>query len=255
MPRLSYLVPPRITRALRRTAPRDDHPVRRDGLFGDFPDWASAQAASQPYQTDLAVYGQITDQVRLGKARSGRNLMPILTGICMANDDGATRVLDFGGNLGVIYFDVTRILPGRISDWRMVDCQDVVDYGSANYADSKLSFFTSSDSACRDFLPNMILCSHTLQYLEKPYDALEMLSALNSTVIVLHELPVAEHERFMIQRLPEGLGGTERPVQILSSRRLAAALSSYDLVAEMDLPLWAPYIDARHAAQVYRRRL
>ena len=248
MPRLLDIVPPRLTQAFRRS-------VHRDGLFGEFPDWASALAASKPYETDLTVYGEITDKVRLGKAGSGRNLMPILAGIAMAFESGASRVLDFGGNLGVVYFDVARVLPDCISEWRVVDCQEVVSYGNANYANGKLAFFTSLESACRDFIPTMVLCSHTLQYLERPYDTLAMLSSFKPAVIVLHELPVAERERFMIQRLPEGLGGTERPIQILSSGRLAAALSSYDLIADIDLPPWDPYIDARHAAQVFRRRL
>ena len=255
MPRLSDFVPPLLTRAFRRDERPDGPPVHRDGLYGDFPDWAAALAASKPYETDLGVYGQITDRVRLGEAGSGRNLMPILAGIAMASDNGSSRVLDFGGNLGMVYFDVVRVLPDRISEWRVVDRQEVVSYGNANYADGKLAFFTSLESACRDFMPNLVLCSHTLQYLEKPYAALAMLSALKPAVIVLHELPVAEHERFMIQRLPEGLGGTERPVQILSSGKLAAALSSYDLIADTDLPPWDPCIDARHAAQVFRRRL
>ena len=239
-PRPSDLVPPLLTRAFRRSVRRDDLSVRRDGpgLYGDFPDWASALAASKPYETDLAVYGQITDTVRQGEAGSGRNLMPILAGIVMALDGARTRVLDFGGNLGVVYFDVTHVLPDRISEWRVVDCEEVASYGNANYADDKLAFFTSMEAASRDFTPNMVLCSHTLQYLENPYDTLAKLSALKPAVIVLHELPVAEHERFMIQRLPEGLGGTERPIQILSSGRLAAALSSYDLFADMDLPPW-----------------
>jgi putative methyltransferase (TIGR04325 family) len=255
-PRLSDLVPPLLTRAFRRPVRRDDLVVRHDGpgLFGDFPDWASALAASTPYETDLAVYGKITDKVRLGEAGSGRNLMPILAGIALASDGRANRVLDFGGNLGVVYFDVAQVLLDRIAEWRVVDCQEVVSYGNANYADGKLAFFTSLESACRDFSPDMVLCSHALQYVEKPYDTLTMLSAVKPAVIVLHELPVAEHERFMIQRLPEGLGGTERPIQILSSGRLAAALSSYDLIADTDLPPWDPYIDARHVAQVFRRR-
>jgi putative methyltransferase (TIGR04325 family) len=172
----------------------------------------------------------------------------------LATESGVNHVLDFGGNLGVVYFDVARVLSDRIFDWRVVDCQEVVSYGNVNFANGKLGFFTSLESACRNFTPNMVLCSHTLQYLEKPYETLAMLSALKPPVIVLHELPVAERERFMIQRLPEGLGGTERPIQILSAGRLAAALSSYDLIADTDLPPWDPYIDARHAAQVFRRR-
>lgn len=254
MPRLSDIVPPLLTQAFRNSARRDDLVVRRDGLSGDFPDWASALAASKPYETDLALYGQITDKVRLGQARSGRNLMPILAGIAVAFDAAGNRVLDFGGNLGVVYFDVAHVLPDRIAEWRVVDCQEVVSHGNANYADDKLAFFTSVEAACRDFTPNMVLCSHTLQYLEKPYDTLATLSALEPAVIVLHELPVAERERFMIQRLPESLGGTERPIQVLSSGRLAAALASYDLIADTDLPAWDPDIDARHAAQVFQRR-
>jgi putative methyltransferase (TIGR04325 family) len=247
MPRLSHIVPPFVAQALRRSE-------RRDGLFGDFPDWASALAASKPYETDLTAYGQITERVRLGKGGSGRNLMPILAGIGLALDTEGNRVLDFGGNLGMVYFDVARVLPERIAEWRVVDRQDVVSFGNANYADGKLAFFTSLEAACRDSMPNMVLCSHTLQYLENPYATLAMLTALKPAVIVLHELPVAQRERFMIQRLPESLGGTERPIQILSSSRLAAALSGYDLIADTELPPWDPYIDARHAAQVFRRR-
>lgn len=247
MPRLSDIVPPLLMQALRRS-------VRRDGLFGDFPDWASALAASKPYETDLTIYGEITDKVRLGAAGSGRNLMPILAGIAIASERGVNRVLDFGGNLGMVYFDVASILPDRALEWRVVDLQEIVNYGNVNYANGKLAFFMSVESACRDFNPDLILCSHTLQYLEKPYDALAMLGALNAAVIVLHELPVAERERFMIQRLPESLGGGERPIQILSSSKLATALSSYDLIAETDLPTWDPYIDARHVAQVFQRR-
>jgi putative methyltransferase (TIGR04325 family) len=244
-------LPEIVQKGLKRACRRSK---RRDGLFGDFPDWTAALAASQPYETDLTVYGQITDKVRLGEGGSGRSLMPILAGIAAASDDGSTQVLDFGGNLGMVYFDVARVLPDRIFDWRVVDRQEVASYGNANYANDKLAFFTSLESACRDFNPNMVLCSHTLQYLEKPYETLAMLSALKPAAIVLHELPVAERERFMIQRLPEGLGGTARPIQILSYPGLAAALSSYDLIADMDLPAWDLYIDARHAAQVYRRR-
>jgi putative methyltransferase (TIGR04325 family) len=245
--RLSNIVRARFTQAFGRY-------VRRDGLFGDFPDWASALAASSHYETDLAVYAQITDKVRQGRAGSGRNLIPILAGIALGSDVGVNRILDFGGNLGFVYFDVARVLPNSISEWRVVDCQEVVSYGNANYANDNLAFFTSLEAACQDFIPSMVLCSHTLQYLEKPYDTLAMLSALKPPVIVLHELPVAERERFMIQRLPESLGGTERPIRILSSGRLAAVLSSYELIADTDLPPWDPCIDARHAAQVFLRR-
>jgi putative methyltransferase (TIGR04325 family) len=242
---------PLLSRALRRTPPNDDGVQGRVGLFGDFLDWASALAASRPYETDLKVYGQITDKIRLGESGSGRNLMPILAGIAMASNN---RVIDFGGNLGFVYFEVARVAPDRISEWRVVDCKEVVSYGNANYANDKLSFYTSLEAASQDFSSSMVLCVHTLQYLERPYDTLAMFSALKPAVIVLHELPVAERERFMIQRLPEGLGGTERPVQILSADRLAAAMSSYELIADTDLPPWDPYIDARQAAQVYRRR-
>lgn len=252
--RLSGVVAARAAQALRRRRRREEVPVDRTGLFGEFSDWAAALAASKPYETDLAVYARITDEVRLGRAGSGRNLMPILAGLAAASRTGASRVLDFGGNLGMVYFDVARVLPNRISKWHVVDVQDVVSYGDANYANGTLAFFTSLEAACREFVPDMVLCSHALQYLAKPYEMLAKLNELGSAVIVLHELPVAERERFMIQRLPEGLGGTERPIQILSSGRLEAALPSYELIADMDLPPWDPDIDARHVAQVFCRR-
>lgn len=251
---LSALIPRRTPHVAPASSGGGSIPVRPVGLSGDFPDWQSALAASQPYETDLVAYGQVTDRVRLGESGSGRNSMPILAGLALTSPGEVVNVLDFGGNLGMVYYDIARALPKRAFDWRVVDCEDVARHGNAVYADDRLSFSESVESACRDFLPDLVLCSHTLQYLEEPYETLGMLCALQPTVIVLHELPVGEAERFMIQRLPESLGGTERPVQILANGRLTAALAGYEPIAEMDLPAWDPHIDARHVAQVYRRR-
>jgi len=239
---LADMLPPILMHAINRNC-------QNHNFFGDYPTWEAALADAAPYQTDLNAYGAITERIRRGEATSGRNLMPILAGVLL----GGGKVIDYGGNLGFIYFEVARLMASRIEWWRIVDLPRVVDYGNAHLADGKLAFFDAADKALDGGAPDVVICSHTLQILVEPYATLTSLLEKEPEILILHELPVGR-ERIMIQRLPPALGGGAFPARILSEAKLDDATSRYKMIAEMNLPAWAPFEGVRQVARLYKRK-
>jgi putative methyltransferase (TIGR04325 family) len=239
-------LPPILLRLLLRV-------LGRSSLTGDYPNWEAALSASAPYKTDLRVYGRLTEEVRIGQKRSSRLLSPLLTAILMAG--GQARVLDFGGNLGFVYFDACRLAASNIDWWHVVDLQEIVTYGNQNFSNQKLRFFASIDQAVAVGTPNIVLCFHVLQYLASPFEYISTLMSLSPALFVLHEFPIADRQRFMVQHLLPELGGGSRPVRIFSEREIAEAFVGYDLLEEIVLRPWdRALVGARQVARIYRRR-
>jgi putative methyltransferase (TIGR04325 family) len=245
--RRSDLLPPALLRVLLRA-------LGRATLRGDYPSWESALAASAPYGTDLSVYARITEKIRTGDGRSSRILSPLFSAILLAG--GTARVLDFGGNLGQVYFDTCRFAERHIDSWSVVDLPDVVALGNATFANGRLRFFPTIEDALAREIPNVVLCFHVLQYLQSPFEYLSRLISSAPALIVLNEFPVADRERFMVQHLLPELGGGCRPVRIFCDAQVAAALAGYELLEEIMLPPWDPtLVGARHVSRIYRRLL
>jgi len=244
--RRTDLLPPALTRLLLRA-------MGRATLRGDYPSWEAAAAASAAYRNDLVVYGRLTEEIRAGAGTSSRIISPLLAAILLAG--GRARVLDFGGNLGQVYFDVCRRAAEHIESWSVVDFGDVVALGNARFADTKLRFFPTIEDALVGGNPNVVLCFHVLQYLQSPFEYLSRLTAWAPAAVVLNELPVGDRERFMVQHYLPELGGGLRTVRIFSESQLAAALADYDLIEEVVLPPWDPLlVGVRHVSRVYQRR-
>lgn len=243
--RRSDVLPPALTRVLLRA-------LGRTTLRGCYPDWESALAVSAPYATDLAIYARITEEIRAGLSTSSRILSPLFSAILQAG--GRARVLDFGGNLGEVYFDAIRLAGRHIESWSVVDLPDVVALGNARFADKKLGFFLTIEDVLARETPDVVLCFHVLQYLCSPMEYLSRLTSFAPLLIVLNEFPVGDRERFMVQHLLPELGGACRPVRIFSDAQIAAALAAYELIEEISLPPWDPsLVDAKHVSRIYRR--
>jgi putative methyltransferase (TIGR04325 family) len=244
--RRADLLPPALRRVLLRA-------LGRATLRGDYGSWQSALAASAPYWTDLSIYARMTEEIRAGRGTSSRILSPLLSAILLAGD--GARVLDFGGNLGQVYFDVARFAGRHIQSWSVVDLEDVVALGNARFANDRLHFFPTIEDVLTRETPNVVLCFHVLQYLESPFEVLARLTSFAPTLLVLNEFPVADRERFMVQHVMPALGRGSLPVRIFCDAQITAALADYELVEEIGLPAWdRTLVDARHVSRLYRRR-
>ncbi|MGH8218263.1 MAG: methyltransferase, TIGR04325 family [Steroidobacteraceae bacterium] len=243
----SELLPPAIERWLLRLA-------GRASLRGDFPSWQAALAASAAYRTDVSIYGRFAEEARSGKRSSSRLLSPLLAAMLLAG--GRPRVLDFGGNLGHVYFDLVRLRGDCAASWSVVDLEDIVAYGNVNFSNENLHFYESIGAACGAAgNPNVVLLFHVLQYLPSPWEYVAQLKAVEPECIVLNEFPVGRRERFMIQDVLPELGGGSRPVRIFDEADVAAAFAGYDLIEELRLPPWDRALaGAAHVARLYRRK-
>jgi putative methyltransferase (TIGR04325 family) len=244
--RRSDLLPPVLTRLALKA-------LGRSSLTGNYRSWKAALAASSPYQTDLSVYGRLAEEVRIGRRKTMRALTPLLAAILLAG--GRARILDFGGNLGFVYFEVSHLADDCIEWWNVVDLPDIVAHGNQHFAERKLRFFPTIEQALVAGTPNIVLCFHVLQYLEAPFEYISRLMSFAPDFFVLHEFPIADRERFMVQHLLPQLGGRSRPVRIFSQHEVAKAFIDYDLIEETALPSWdRTLVGAWHVARIYRRR-
>jgi putative methyltransferase (TIGR04325 family) len=239
------LLPPMLTRALRKLWPRY-------GFFGDYPTWDAAVAAAHPYETDFSIYGPIAESIRRGEQEPGLTFLAVLSGILLAGD--CVRVLDFGGGLGVGYLRIARAIPDRIDWWRVVELPPVVEYGRTHFADGKLSFFTSVDEALVDETPDVLLCGAIIHCLENPYDTLAMLLRTQPRILILDRVPLHRRERIMVSVRPEG---KSMPIRILADNKLDRVIEGYELIGEHyigSLELQNPTLaDVRYVARLYRR--
>lgn len=243
--RPSEILPPVMTRLILRC-------LGRSTIRGDYPDWRSAAAASAPYATDLETYARLADAIRAGRASSSRTLSPLLAAILLSGS--SARILDFGGGLAHLYFEVVRLAPRSITSWNIVDLPDVVALGNHRFADGKLRFFGTLAESAADGAPDIVLLSHTLQYLERPFELLRQLMELGPSCVVLLELPIAARERFVIQHLLAELGGGSRPARIFRQSDITSALVGYRLLEEIELQPWDRTLaGARHVSRLYLR--
>jgi putative methyltransferase (TIGR04325 family) len=125
-----------------------------------------------------------------------------------------------------------RVIPDRIEWWRVVELSEVVEYGRANFADKKLSFFTSTNEALAGAKPDVIICEGVLQYLEDPYATLTALIKTQPRILIIGRLPLHQLERFMVQRVWPELGGASLAYRVLAEDKVKSATRGYKLIAE-----------------------
>jgi hypothetical protein len=66
-------------------------------------------------------------------------------------------------------------------------------------------------------------------------------------------LPISEMTRdYGIQILEDSLGGSSRPFQFLTNSQIETSLSGYEMLAEIELPDWAPRVPkTKQVARLY----
>ena len=82
-------------------------------------------------------------------------------------------ILDYGGSLGSSFFQNKNFL-SNISNlnWCIIEQEHFVECGIENFQNDNLSFYYDLDSFFDKNIPNIVLFSSVLQYLEKPYELL-----------------------------------------------------------------------------------
>ena len=215
---------------------------------GDYPDWAAARAASAGYD-HAAVLARVlaaTREVHAGRAHWERDGMafsepmgetPLLAALRQAVPASGRllRVVDFGGALGSTWWQHRMALRAfaRVK-WRVVEQPHYVAAGG-EFADDQLSFHLSLADALAADVPDVILLSSVLPYIESPLALLRDIAAQRPAHVIIDRTPLvcAGPTRLAVQHTPLELGGGSYPCWLFERSGLLAPLDgAYEVAAE-----------------------
>lgn len=200
---------------------------------GPYSNWQEAQSAGPGYD-NAAIFERVRDaalRVKQGQAVYERDSVcfaeesfhwPVLAGLlaAAAQTGGELRVLDFGGAFGSVY-NQHRLFLDRLGSvsWHVIEQPHVVAFGRSHFEDGRLRFFSSIDESVQIQVPNVALFSSVLQYLERPFDALERVLKVAPSVLIVDRTSVCSGlvDRLFVQHVPEKLFKAALPVHVFSS--------------------------------------
>ena len=233
---IKEILPPFISNGLRSIS------RNRNRWTGNYPDWASAVAASSGYDTKVIfnIVRKAAAAVRDGEALWERDstcyqkeefnwqLLACLMTVA-SRTGGVLHVLDFGGALGSTYMQHRRIISGLSEcSWNVVENSQIVTCGKMEFQNEVLEFHDGIEQCFAAKPVNVVLFSGVLQYVENPYAVLEQIIKQNPTAIIIDRTPFAKrNERITIQHVPSSIYHANYACRFLDQGRVEALLARF----------------------------
>ena len=239
---IKQLVPPLFFTLLKKAG--------KYGWSGDYESWQKAKELTHTYDDSV-----ILDKVKLAllKVKSGEGVYerdsvlfdkvqyswPLLSALMWiaAQNNGTLRVADFGGSLGSSYFQNRIFLAGvRELQWNIIEQENFVTVGQQYFQDDNLHFFyTPEEMVAIQTLPDLLLLSCVLPYLEKPYEMLIRLMHYKIPYILIDNtyFNYQQRDRICIQLVPPEIYEASYPCWMLNYEKVKKTLSDmYTLISE-----------------------
>lgn len=220
------------------------------GWSGDYASWKDAQKLCTGYDADniLQKVKEAVLKVKNGEAVAERDSVlfdeieyswPLLSAVMWtaAKNQGHLQLIDFGGSLGSSYFQNKKFLDGLSSlRWNVVEQDNFVDAGKQFIQDERLRFYHSVEDCIKDQgLPQLLIISCTLQYIEKPYELLKWLCSFDIPQILIDNTPFnyENRDRITIQKVPPAIYTASYPSWFLDYTAIKNIFAGgYELVSE-----------------------
>ena len=163
----------------------------------------------------------------------------VLTGIVWvaARNSGRLCVLDMGGSLGTTYFQNSRFLNKiNLSSWNIVEQAHYVLAGKTYIQDEILRFHDSIENCLNECVPNVVLISSSLQYMQDPSAVLESLSRIGADAIIIDRTIInnSKSNIIYVQHATPSVGGSYPCYSISESWLIDTLEKTYDLVESFD---------------------
>ncbi len=218
------------------------------GWHGNYSDWNTAKKKASGYDSKLIVEKVKTSvlKVKEGKAVYERDSVlfdsiqysfPVLSGLMWisALNNGKINVLDFGGSLGSTYFQ-NRLFLDSLNEvnWCIVEQPDFVRAGLENFTTNRLHFFYSVEECLKSYKIDVVLLSSVLQYLENPYDFLDMIKSIECNYLIIDRTPfIKSKDRITVQRVNPKIYKGSYPCWFFNESAFLSYISaSYEIITE-----------------------
>jgi putative methyltransferase (TIGR04325 family) len=233
---IKEVLPPGLLRLARPFRKPPQYPY---GYFGDYPTFEAAKAdCKTDGYADASIVESVSRQTRELKQRwSGGAAAVLLDARGLQNLAGALlavsgvshrplSVLDFGGGLGIHYYQLSPFLPGGADlSWLVCETVAMAEEGNRHFAAQGLRFAPSLDQAPGPF--DLLISSGAIQCLPAPLETLASLAA-RSDHLLFNRLPLlpSERDRLTIHRVDPVVYAGEIPIWFLSERCWFAKLGA-----------------------------
>jgi len=246
---------------------RHEQEFRKNNVYfeGSYANWKDAQKAAAGYNSPLILEKAVSAMrlVREGKAKYERDTVlfdqvqisyPLLSWLLYAASctSGRLSVMDFGGALGSSYYQ-NRTLFDHLSElrWGVVEQENFVSAGIAEFQTDALRFFYSPDECISVLQPNFLLLSSVLQYIERPLDLLGYLLAKNIPYVLIDRTMAHRlgQDRLAVQHVPDWIYKASYPVWFLDAVKLEQCFEQhgYEVIDTFD-----PHIGSTFGMEGFR---
>lgn len=209
-------------------------------FHGNYKSWNQAISDSKGYQTDI-IFQKVVEATRKIKQGEGsyerdgqifyknKYNWRLLTALCMSvKDVDDLRVVDFGGSLGSLYqqhFDFLSEI--KLKKWNIVEQEQFVKCGNAEFNDERLVFHESIDQIERNHPIDILILSSVLQYIEEPYHQLEKLLDVSPRFVFIERTAYIEgnQDRLTVQRVPRSIYAASYPSWFFSQPKFLEFMS------------------------------
>lgn len=223
---------------------------KKYGWKGDYKSWMDAKNSSDNYEN-----AEILEKVKhaLLKVKQGEAIFerdsvlfseihyswPLLSALLwIANlKKGVLHVADFGGSLGSSYFQNRKFLCGiSVLHWNIIEQKNFVDCGRASFQDDTLRFYYNPEQLVAEWgIPDLLVFSCVLPYLEKPYEVLENLKIYKIPFVIIDDtyFNYESRDRICVQRVPPKIYNASYPCWMLNYEGIKSVMTKdYELISE-----------------------
>lgn len=172
-----------------------------------------------PYERDSVLFKEV---------KYNDNVVEILNKINLS--ESKLSILDFGGALGSSYFQNKDILNNRFNlKWGIVEQENYVKLGLAEFSDDKLSFFYNISDCIKTLAPNVALFGSSIQYLNEPYEIIDEITNSDDIKYLIFDRTPFEFNKddtIVVQNVPKKIYEANYPMRIFSIDKFINKLSS-----------------------------
>jgi putative methyltransferase (TIGR04325 family) len=242
---LKYILPPFIQQIFQLRS--------KYGFFGNYSSWEIAQKKSSGYESKeiLSKVKNSLLKVKNKEAIFERDSVlfnnidysfPILSALLKISfeNQGNLSVLDFGGSLGSSYYQCREFLLNINNlKWNIVEQKSFVEAGKNFFEDPNLFFFDSIESCLDTEIPDVILLSGVVQYLETPYNFIENILDLKFKNILFDRTAfiLSGSDRLTVQKVDPKIYNASYPAWFLNLEKFKHLFADkYNLIFEFESP-------------------
>lgn len=203
---------------------------------GDYPDWASAEAASEGYDNTVILdrVTAATREVLAGRAAFERDSVTftefaydprVLSSLkdVMNSSHGILRVTDFGGSLGSLYYQYRPwLVEARRIQWVVIEQPHFVQRGQEITPPGDLSFVSSLRDTSEEMKCGVLLLGSVLSYIQEPWKLIQEAISLNFQYILIDRTACMRNRstRLTVQHVPESVYPASYPAWLFNEAEL-----------------------------------